>query len=131
MTKPGTHRRRILIADDEPAICQFCLRVLTEEAFEVDMASDGRAAQSMINKREYDLYLFDIKMPLMDGKELYKSLQKTHPKSAGSVVFITGSALGQDTASFIQSSGRQVLLKPFTTEELKTIIGKALKEIGK
>ena len=131
MTKPGTHRKRILIVDDEPAICQLCERVLTEEGFEVNMASDGRAAWSMINKREYDLYLFDIKMPLMDGKELYKSLQKTHPKSAGSVLFITGSAIGKDTENFLKSSGRQVLLKPFTTEELKATIRQTLKAIEK
>ncbi len=131
MISPDTARKRILIVDDEIVICQLCQRVLTEEAFEVDIASDGRAAQPMINRREYDLYLFDIKMPLMDGKELYKSLQKTHPKSVGSVVFITGSAIGQDTEIFLKSTGRQVLLKPFTTEELKATISQALKAVDK
>ncbi len=129
MTKLSTHRKRILIVDDEPAICQFCQRVLTEEGFGVGIAANGRIAQSMISKREYDLYLFDIKMPLMDGKELYELLQKIYPKSAERVVFTTGSAIGQDTESFLQSSGRPVLLKPFITEELKTKIREALKEI--
>ncbi|MDO8715930.1 MAG: response regulator [Dehalococcoidales bacterium] len=131
MMKSGTHKKRILIVDDEPAICQFCQRFLIEEGFKVDCAADGRSAQSMIGEREYDLYLFDIKMPLFGGKDLYKWFRETYPLSAAKVVFITGSALGQETETFLQSSGRQVLLKPFTTEELKTIIGKALKEIDK
>ncbi len=131
MISPGTSRKRILIVDDEPAICQLCHRVLTEEGFEVDIASDGRAAQSMISKQDYDLYLFDIKMPLMDGKELYIWLQETYSRITSRIVFTTGSAIGQETEGFLKSSGRQVLRKPFTTEELKTIITQTLKAVDK
>ena len=131
MTRVGTHRKRILIVDDEPAICQLCQRVLTKEGFEVDTAANGRAAQSKISKREYELYLFDIKMPLMDGKELYELLRKTYPESAERVVFTTGSAIGQETERFLKSSGRPVMLKPFTTEELKATITQTLNVVDK
>ena len=131
MINPGVDKTHILVVDDEPAICQFCQRVLTEEGFEVDIASGGRAAQSMISKQDYDLYLFDIKMPLMDGKKLYDSLQKTDPRITSRVVFTTGSAIGQDTERFLQSSGRPLLPKPFTTEELKAIITQAFKAVDK
>ncbi len=131
MTRPSTRKKRILIVDDEPAIRELCQRVLTEEGFEVDTAPDGRVAQAMISEREYGLYFIDIKMPLMDGKELYESLQTTYPRSAGRVVFTTGSAIGQETESFLQSSSRPVLRKPFTTEELKAIIRQALKAVDK
>ena len=131
MISPGARRKRILIVDDEPAIRELCQRVLTEEGFEVDTAENGRVAQSMISKREYDSYFIDIKMPLMDGKDLYKSLQKSYPRSTGRVVFITGSAIGQESERFFQGTGRPVLQKPFTTEELKTIITQTFKEIDK
>jgi len=131
MISPGTHKKRILVIDDEPAIRELCQRVLTEEGFEVDTASNGEIAQSMISKREYDLYFMDIKMPLMDGKDLYEWLQKTYPHCAGRVVFTTGSAIGQETESFLESTGRPVLRKPFNTEELKTIIREHLKAIDK
>lgn len=123
------NKRRILIVDDEAAICQFCQRVLIEEGFEADCAPDGKSAQSILSERQYDLYLFDIKMPQMDGKELYESLRKTDPNSAEKVLFMTGSAIGQDTESFFRSSGRSVLLKPFTIAELKTQIKEALEKI--
>ena len=131
MMSSGARRKRILIVDDEPAIRKLCQRVLTEEGFEVDTASNGEIALAMISKQEYELYLIDIKMPLMTGEELYVSLKKTYPRSAGRVVFITGSALGAATESFLQSSGRPILLKPFTTNELKTIITQALKAVDK
>jgi len=131
MISPGARRKRILIVDDEPAIRKLCQIVLAGEGFEVDIASNGRIALTMISGREYDSFFIDIKMPLMDGKELYESLQKSYPRSAGRVVFTTGSAVGEETKGFLQSSGRPILLKPFTTEELKTAIGKVLKEIDK
>ena len=131
MISPGAHRRRILVVDDEPAIRELCRRVLTEEGFEVDTASNGKVALTKISKQEYELYLVDIKMPEVDGKELYESLQKTYLRSAGRVIFITGSAIGAATESFLQNSGRPILLKPFTTNELKAIITQTFKAVNK
>ena len=123
------NKKRILVVDDEPVICQLCRRVLTEEDFEVDIAPDGKVAKAIISERRYGLYLFDIKMPAVSGKELYIWLQKRYPSDAGRVVFITGSAIGQNTESFLQNSGRQVLRKPFTTEELKATVSQDLKAV--
>ncbi len=131
MMSPGDRGKRILIVDDEPVIRELCQRVLTEERFEVDMASDGREALSMISEQEYDLCLFDIKMPLMNGKELYESLRKTYFRVTSRVIFTTGSAIGQETERFLQSCGRPVLRKPFTTEELTAIITQTLKKVDK
>ena len=126
MKTPVSTVKRILIVDDEPVIRELCQRVLTEEGFEVDVASDGRIAMAMISEQEYDLYLFDIKMPLMNGKELYEWLQEVYPSSASRVIFTTGSAIGKDTQNFLQRRGRQVLPKPFTPDELRTTLREAL-----
>jgi len=126
MKTPDSTVKRILIVDDEPVIRELCQRVLTEEGFEVDVASNWRIAMAMISEQEYDLYLFDIKMPIMDGKELYEWLQEAYPSSASRVIFTTGSAIGKDTQNFLQRSGRQVLAKPFTPDELRTTLREAL-----
>ena len=126
MKTPVSSVKRILIVDDEPVIRELCQRVLTEEGFEVDVVSDGRIAMAMISEQEYDLYLFDIKMPLMNGKELYEWLQEVYPSSASRVIFTTGSAIGKDTQNFLQRRGRQVLPKPFTPDELRTTLREAL-----
>ena len=126
MKTPDSTVKRILVVEDEPASRELCQRVLTEEGFEVDVASNGRIAMAMISEQEYDLYLFDIKMPIMDGKELYEWLQEAYPSSASRVIFTTGSAIGKDTQNFLQRSGRQVLAKPFTPDELRTTLREAL-----
>lgn len=129
MTSPGDRRKRVLIVDDEPVIRMLSQRVLTGLGFDVDTASNGREALSKLSEQEYELYLIDLRMPGIDGKELYELLQKKYPRSSAGVIFITGIAVGQGTETFLQNSGRPVLLKPFTTEELKTIVAQTIKVI--
>ena len=124
-----TNRKRILVVEDEAAISNLCERVLTSEGFEVDVAADGKVAKAMILVQRYDLYLLDIKMPVLDGKGLYRWLQEAYPDSVCRVVFTTGSVMGEDTQSFLQNSDRQVLAKPFTPEELKAEIRQSLKAV--
>jgi len=121
--------KRILIVEDEPSISDVCLRVLTSEGFEVDSAANGKEAQDMIKYKQYDLFLIDIKMPEMDGTELYQWLQENHPQLARRVIFDTGSVIGKDTTTFIEQTGRPFLLKPFTPDELKAIIRETVEEI--
>ena len=126
-----TNQARSLVVEDEVAISKLCERVLTGEGFEVDVAANGKVAKAMICERRYDSYLFDIKMPVMGGKELYEWLQEAYPSSVSRVIFTTGSAIGEDTRNFLQRSGRQVLRKPFIPEELKAIITQILNTVDK
>ena len=126
MTSRSVHRKRILVVDDEPAIGKICQRVLTNKGFEVDIAPDGRTAQAMISKQEYDLYLVDIRLPVMNGEEFYEWLEEEYPHSVSRVLFMTGSMIGQDTESFLKRSGRPVLPKPFTPDELKEMVNACL-----
>ena len=121
----------ILIVEDEPAVSDVCRRVLTSEGFEVDIAVNGKVAQDMLEAKQYDLCLFDIKTPTMNGKELYQWLKEKHPQQASRVIFTTGDVMGGDTQSFLEQAGRPFLPKPFTPDELKAIMRDALKEVGK
>ncbi len=131
MEKPGADVKRILIVEDEPAISQVCLRVLTSEGLEVDIAVNGKVAQDMIEKKQYDLCLLDIRTPEMNGKELYQWLKEKHPQVANGVIFTTGDVMGGDTQSFLEQTGRPFLPKPFTPDELKTIMRETLEEVEK
>ena len=131
MESSGAEVKRILIVEDEPAICELCQRVLTEEGFEVDTAANGKVAQGMIEEKQYDLFLIDIRMPAMNGKELYHWLEKTHSRLARRVIFTSGSVVGEDTRTFMEQTSRPFLLKPFTPDELKAVVSEAVKEIVK
>ncbi len=131
MKTPDANLKRILVVEDEPAICQLCQIVLTGEGFEVDIAVNGKVAQDMIEEKQYDLFLFDIKLPVMNGRELYQWLKEEHTKQISKVIFTSGSVLGEDTQLFIEQTGRPFLPKPFTPDELSTIVRGTLKKVEK
>ncbi len=120
-----------MIVDDEPVVNKICQRVLAEEGFEVDIALDGKTAQDMIEDKTYDLFLFDIKVPTLDGKELYQWLQDKHPALTDRVIFTSGDIMGGDTPIFLERIDRPFIPKPFTPDELKNIIIKTAREIIK
>jgi DNA-binding response OmpR family regulator len=116
-----------LIVEDDPSIGNMCQRVLTKEGFDVEIAVNGMLAQDMIENRQYDICLIDIRTPKMNGTELYQWLQKKYPQLANRVVFTTGNVLDEKTMPFIEQSGRPFLPKPFTPKELIALVEKALK----
>ncbi len=63
--------KRILVVEDEQVISNLCLRVLGKEGFEVDIASDGEEAQGKIEASQYDLLFIDLRLPKVNGEELY------------------------------------------------------------
>ncbi len=74
--------KRILVVEDEPAICDVCQRALTSEGFKVDIAVNGKVAQDMIKEQQYNICLIDIRLPSINGKELYQWLKEKHPQIA-------------------------------------------------
>jgi len=131
MESSSAGAKRILVVEDEPAICELCLRVLSGEGFEVNIAANGKVAQDMIEEKQYALCLIDIKMPIMNGKALYQWLKEKHPQLSSRVIFTTGSVMGGETTTFLEQSRRPFLPKPFTPDELKAILRESLKEVEK
>ena len=128
MKTPDISAKKILIVDDEPAICDLSQRALHGKGFEVDIAVNGKVAQDMIANKQYALLLFDIRTPEMNGIELYQWLEEKHPQLVSKVIFTTGSVLGKDTMTFIEQTGRPFLPKPFIPEELRDIVRETLKQ---
>ncbi len=118
--------KRILVVEDEPAICQVCLRTLTAEGFEVDIAVNGAIALDMLVEKDYDLCLIDLRTPIMNGKELYQHILDEHPDFTGKIIFTTGDVLDEKLTTLLNGSTRPYLPKPFTPDELKAIVKEAL-----
>jgi len=131
MKNSSAGTKRILVVEDEPAISQVCLRTLTSEGFEVDIAVNGNVAQDMLEKKDYDLCLIDIRTPVMNGKELYQWLEEKHPQLASRVIFTTGDVMGKDIQGFLDQTPRPFLPKPFTPDELRTIVRETLRRMEK
>ncbi len=78
---------RVLLVDDEPDITTVLGIGLDDDGFKVDTFNDPLIALSQFNKSSYDVVILDIKMPKMDGFELYREIRKIDDKVK--VFFIT------------------------------------------
>ncbi len=131
MKNSNTKAIRVLVVEDEPVISRVCSQTLRGEGFTVDIVANGSLAEGMLEEKEYDLILIDIRTPVMNGKQLYQSILERHPEVVSGVIFTTGDMLSRNTKSFLEQSGRLFLPKPFTPDELKSIAREALRRIGK
>jgi DNA-binding response OmpR family regulator len=84
-------RKRILVVDDESDLTLFYRMSLEYHGFEVETFNDPRKALSNFKTGYYDLIILDIKMPNMDGFELYTEIRKRDKKVK--VCFLTASEL--------------------------------------
>lgn len=115
---------KILVVDDEGMIRDLCYHILTAEGYQVTMAANGTAAYEELSRNDMDMLVTDIKMPGMDGLELFEKVKQL--KQDIVTIFITGHGT-LDTA--IESLMRGVdgfVLKPFTQEELLGAVERAI-----
>ena len=113
---------RILAVDDEPVILDLILDALGRDGHRVDTASSAREALQKLERSAYDVIVCDLKMPEMDGQQLYEVLRSRWPDIARRVIFASGDTIHPDTRSFIDRSGRPCVDKPFKLEVLAAAI---------
>jgi CheY-like chemotaxis protein len=119
-------KRRILLVDDEPDNSSIFRIALEDNGFDVDTFDDPTLALSAFKSDYYDLLILDIKMPKMNGYELYEKMKKIDDKVK--VCFLTASAeqykeeYRQKFMSFSSSSPPShsdvsFLIKPITIDD--------------
>jgi DNA-binding response OmpR family regulator len=84
-------QKKILAVDDEADLTMLCSLALEYHGFKVDTFNDPQEALSNFKPDYYDLVILDIKMPKMDGFELYDEIKKQDPQAK--VCFLTASEL--------------------------------------
>ena len=110
--------RRVLVVDDEGSIREFLEEALRSRGHEVDTAANGLLALDRMRDTAYDAVITDLKMPGMNGRQLYEELRKAHPEVASRVIFATGDLVATDTLEFLQSTGNPYLEKPFSIRSI-------------
>ena len=126
MASQGT-KRRILVVDDEPDIATALQIGLEAGGFDVDALIDPELVLSNFRPTLYDLVLVDIRMPKMDGFELYEQLKNIDPDVK--VCFLTASGMYHRKVREKEHSdlSNDVLLqKPITTHDLIREINKKI-----
>lgn len=110
---------RVLAVDDEPSVRELLTRALHSVGHEVATAADGAEALRMVYVEDYDAIITDMKMPGLGGAELYQCMTGLKPELAQRILFLTGDLASPDTKSFLETTGKPVLTKPFTLDELR------------
>jgi CheY-like chemotaxis protein len=108
----------VLIVEDETALASAMAESFSDAGFLVDRAGDGEEAMACLEGGQYDVIISDLKMPRMDGIQLFAALRERHPEMARRIMFVTGDVIGTDAERFLADSGCQWLAKPFRLSEL-------------
>jgi two-component system nitrogen regulation response regulator NtrX len=115
---------KILIIDDEKAICNTLKEILLYEKYEVEIANDGLEGVKKAKEIPFDLVLCDIKMPKMDGIEVLVKLQEINPEMP--VVMISGHGTIETAVDAIKKGAYDYISKPPDLNRLLITVRNAL-----
>ncbi|MFZ0450893.1 MAG: response regulator [Desulfatiglandaceae bacterium] len=115
---------RILVVDDEKAICQNVEKILKKNDFEVVKAMNAKDALEKMTNESFSLLISDIVMPETNGLELLKMVKKQWPLTK--VLMMTAYASIDTAVKAIRLGALDYVPKPFTPDELRSTVDRAL-----
>ena len=123
--------RRILVADDDPAILRLVTAVLEKEGYRVTPARDGREAFKILqNDSDFVAGIFDVVMPHIHGPDLVRHM-RTEKRLMRIPVMIMTAEQSPKLSSDSFAAGAVVFLpKPFTTTQLQVMLRMLISKTG-
>ena len=121
--KPAKASRRILVADDDPAILRLVQTILEKDNYKVVTARDGREAFKILQRdTDFIAAVLDVVMPQITGPELVRHM-KTEKRLMRIPVMMMTAEQDPKLSSDSFAAGAVVFLpKPFTTAQLQTML---------
>jgi CheY-like chemotaxis protein len=125
-----TPRPKILIVDDDPTILEVYGALLEEAGYQVDKAEHALAAVAAIVRAAPDLILADIRMPIVDGKELVQEL-RSHTDSRGiPVIAVTGFDSPGSREAALAAGYDEYITKPIDPKTFGKRVGELLEQFA-
>ena len=121
-----SENKRILIAEDEENIRE-ALAVVLEDYYEITAVGRGDTALELLKSEPFDLILSDVRMPGLDGIELFRKAKKINPDQK--FIFLTVSSLFEDdpeARNILTREADAFLGKPYRITELIPLVEKIL-----
>jgi len=119
-------RLRILIVDDDKRMAKTFVDILTVKGYEVEAAYSGHEALDMLKKVSFNCVLTDIKMPGMNGVELYRAIKETRPDLP--VVMMTAYSADRLVKEGLEQGAIATLTKPLDINALLSFFSTLRKE---
>ena len=108
---------RLLVVEDEKALCESIAKGLRLDGYEIDTAFDGEEAMEIISTDSYDLIILDLNLPGMDGLDILKNMRASDNET--NVLILSARGGLSDKIEGLDSGANDYLCKPFHFEELE------------
>ncbi len=108
----------VVIADDDPDICDLVRFKLERTGFTVVATADGRAALAAVKEHAPDLVVLDVMMPGLTGIEVCRELRLDAGTRATPVILLTARAQEADVERGFEAGADDYIVKPFSPREL-------------
>ena len=118
----ATGRLAVLVVDDEPSLREALLRFLQRRNIHGEGVADGWEAIRLLEHRDFDVIISDVRMPGMSGREFLERLRRDRPELLARLVFSTGDAFTSETATLLKESGVPTVAKPFDFAVLERVV---------
>lgn len=125
---------KILLVEDDPNLGQLLKEYLDVKGYETTLCRDGEAGLRTFkkltpNREEFDMCIFDVMMPKIDGYSLAEQVRELDEEIP--IIFLTAKALKEDAIQGFQVGADDYVTKPFSMEELLMRIKAILKRTSK
>lgn len=119
---------RILIVDDDRAICDYMQTLLEKDGYQVKTMSDPTGVTAELKKQDYHLIILDLMMPKKDGIEVLGEVRKTDKDIA--VVIFTGYPNLDTAVASMKLDVVDYIKKPFNVDEFRAVIERVMRKKG-
>lgn len=101
---------RVLLVDDEEYYLQTAAKIFKRKGIEVELCSSGRDVVGILQEKQCQVVVLDLKMPGMTGQEVLRDIKAALP--AVQVIILTGHATSDDAAACLTNGAFDFLIKP-------------------
>ncbi|MEM9192996.1 MAG: response regulator [Myxococcota bacterium] len=119
---------KVLVVDDDQAICEYMETFLERDGFEVKSLSTPQEAPDEVKTGGYHLVVLDLMMPGMDGVEVLQRIRKVDTDVA--VVIFTGYPSLDTAVQSMKLDAVDYLKKPFNPEEFREVVDRVMRKKG-
>ena len=119
---------RILIVDDDRAICDYMQTLLERDGYQVKALSDPTTVEDEVRTGDYHVIILDLMMPKMDGIEVLKKIRALD-KDIAVVIFTAHPNLDSAIAS-MKLDAVDYIKKPFNVDEFREVLARVMKKKG-
>jgi CheY-like chemotaxis protein len=120
---------RILVIDDEQSFVSGLAQILRRDGYTVDTAENGTAGLTQLQAHCYDVLLCDLRMPGLNGPDLYALVLHQYAYLSQRVIFLTGDTLSANSTAFLEKCAQPWLPKPCNAAAIRSAIQHVLQAI--